>query len=95
MGSGVARRLLIRGLLLAVLCSMVGGLLLIFNHVVAYVLLGAGVILLVLLPTVAAVIGAQHQFRPDHKVEGRTFVIDVWRSIPHAGAHRRRDQAGP
>lgn len=94
-GSSPASRLLTRGLLLAVLCLVIGGLLLIFNRVVAYVLLAAGVFLLMLVPTVAAVRGAQQQFHPDHKVEGRTFVIDLWRSIPHAGAHRRRDRSGP
>jgi uncharacterized protein (DUF58 family) len=84
---------LIRGLLLGLLCLVVGGLLLIVSHVAAYVLLGAGVILLVLVPGAAAVTGAQRQFHPDHKVEGRTFVIDLWRSIPHARADRQRDQS--
>jgi hypothetical protein len=92
MGANAASRVLIRGLLLGVLCLIVGGLLLVVNHVAAYVLLGAGVTLLVLVPGAAAVTGAQRQFHPDHKVEGRTFVADLWRSIPHARADR---QSGP
>ena len=67
--------------------------LLIVNHVAAYVLIGAGVILLVLVPGAAAVKGAQRQFHPDHKVEGRSFVIDLWPSIPHAREARRRDKS--
>lgn len=94
-GSRCAVRLLIRGSLLGLLCLAIGGLLLIANHVAAYVLLGAGVILLVLAPGAAAVRGAQRQFHPDHKVEGRTFVIDLWRSIPHARPDRRRNQFDP
>lgn len=92
--SSSAVRLLIRGSLLGLLCLVVGGLLLIVNDVAAYALLGVGVILLVLAPTAAAVKGAEQQFHPDHKVEGRTFVIDLWRSIPSPRTDRRRDQSG-
>jgi len=93
--SSAASQPLIRGLLLGVLCLVIGGLLLIFNHVAAYVVLGAGVIVLVLVPGAAAVKGAKREFHPDHRVDGRTFVIDLQRSIPHARAGRRRDQSGP
>lgn len=94
MRSSSAIRLLIRGSLLALACLAIGGLLLIVNDVAAYVLLGAGMILLVLVPSAAAAKGAEEEFHPDHKVEGRTFVIDLWRSIPHARTERRREESG-
>ena len=89
-----ARQLLIRGSLLSLACLAIGGFLLLVNDVAAYVLFGAGVVLLGLVPSAAAVKGAEKQFHPDHKVEGRTFAIDLWRSIPHARADRPRDQSG-
>lgn len=90
MGSSSALRVLVRGSLLSLLCLVVGGFLLIMTDVAAYILLGTGVILLVAVPFVAALRGAERQFHPDHKVEGRTFVIDLFRSMPH-----RRGRGGP
>jgi hypothetical protein len=92
--SSSAVRLLIGGSSLGLLCLVIGGLLLIVTDVAAYVLLGVGLTLLVLMPGVAAVEGARQQFHPDHKVEGRTFVTDLWRSAQSAGVHRRHGQSG-
>jgi hypothetical protein len=77
---------------LGVFCLVIGGLLLIVNRVAGCVLLGLGVIVLVLIPAAAAVKGSERQFHPDHKVEGRTFVTDLWRSTPMKRTHRRQDQ---
>jgi hypothetical protein len=93
--SSSAIQLLIRGSLLGLSCLVIGALLLIVTDTAADVLLEIGAILLVLLPIAAAVKGAEQQFHPDRKVEGRTFVSDLWRSVPSQRAPGRRDQPRP
>jgi hypothetical protein len=71
---------------------VIGGLLLLVNQTAGVALLAFGGCLLVIMPFVAAIKGAESHFHPDHKVEGRTFVIDLWRSTA-ARADRDRAQA--
>lgn len=58
----------------------VGAILLTVSVSAAVVLLVLGAGLVFLSPLVAAVRGAEMQFHPDHRVEGRTFLIDLFRS---------------
>ena len=95
MTRGAPLRLLERGLLLRLLCLVIGALLLLVSKIAAYVVLCIGAVLLVLAPFTAAGRGADRQFHPDHKVEGRTFLVDLFQGVRHGRPGQEPRQTEP